>query len=76
MAKHHPDLVMCRKQPGIGELIRYFGAFLLFGRVFGGRWGAGGNDGEHLEAMGIRESIQYYCTDVCTGVSPPLFLCD
>ena len=21
MAKHHPDLVMCRKQPGIGELV-------------------------------------------------------
>lgn len=19
MAKHHPDLIMCRKQPGIGE---------------------------------------------------------
>ena len=20
MAKHHPDLIMCRKQPGVGEL--------------------------------------------------------
>ena len=22
MAKHHPDLIMCRKQPGIGEPFR------------------------------------------------------
>ena len=24
MAKHHPDLIMCRKQPGVGKLLFVF----------------------------------------------------
>lgn len=24
MAKHHPDLIFCRKQPGVGEYQTYF----------------------------------------------------
>ena len=39
MAKHHPDLIMCRKQPGVGKkcifgyfvkLFVYFTTFLVF----------------------------------------------
>ena len=24
MAKHHPDLIMCRKQPGVGKILFVF----------------------------------------------------
>lgn len=29
MAKHHPDLIMCRKQPGIGRYLLHFHKFFL-----------------------------------------------
>lgn len=28
MAKHHPDLIFCRKQPGVGEFNKHAGFFL------------------------------------------------
>ena len=41
MAKHHPDLIFCRKQPGVGKLclkklllvIKYLIVFLAIGRL-------------------------------------------
>lgn len=40
MAKHHPDLVMCRKQPGIGEWVFRVGQISLglLGGAGGGCW--------------------------------------
>ena len=35
MAKHHPDLIMCRKQPGIGTYQDYFACGFLLSPVFG-----------------------------------------
>lgn len=29
MAKHHPDLIMCRKQPGVGIKVLVCGFYLL-----------------------------------------------
>jgi len=29
MAKHHPDLIMCRKQPGVGECATVFSALCV-----------------------------------------------
>ena len=37
MAKHHPDLIMCRKQPGVGESFfscRIVVFLLLFSAIF------------------------------------------
>ena len=34
MAKHHPDLIMCRKQPGIGTYQNYFACETLLSSMF------------------------------------------
>ncbi len=34
MAKHHPDLIMCRKQPGIGTYQNYFACGFLLSPLF------------------------------------------
>ena len=36
MAKHHPDLIFCRKQAGVGmyDVVQYIYLFFSFGRIY------------------------------------------